>query len=88
MKVTDIRIRLIENEDSKLKAVASVTFDESIVVHDIKIVQGKEGYFVSMPSKKTPDGEYRDLVHPINTETREYLVSELLKAYEKTVKGE
>lgn len=86
MKITDIRIRLIDKEDSKLKAVASVTIDDCIVIHDVKIVQGKEGYFISMPSKKTPDGEYRDLVHPINTETREHLVDELLKAYENAVK--
>ena len=88
MKITDIRIRLVDKEDSKLKAVASVTIDDCIVIHDVKIVQGKDGYFISMPSKKTPDGEYRDLVHPINTETREHLVEELLKAYEKAVKGE
>ena len=72
MKITDVRIRLIDKEDSKLKAVASVTIDECIVIHDVKIIQGKDGYFISMPSKKTPDGEYRDLVHPINTETREH----------------
>ena len=83
MKITDVRIRLVAKEDSKLKAVASITIDECFVVHDIKVIEGKEGYFVSMPSKKTPDGEYRDIVHPINTETREKLIEEILKAYEK-----
>lgn len=83
MKITDVRIRLVTKEDSKLKAVASITIDECFVVHDIKVIEGKEGFFISMPSKKTPDGEYRDIVHPINTETREKIIEEVLKAYEK-----
>ena len=70
---------------SSKKAVASVTIEDSIVIHDVKIVQGKDGYFISMPSKKTPDGEYRDIVHPINTETREQVIAEILKAYEVAV---
>ncbi|MCI5797744.1 MAG: septation regulator SpoVG [Firmicutes bacterium] len=86
MKITDVRIRLVTKEDSKLKAVASITIDECFVVHDIKVIEGKEGYFISMPSKKTPDGEYRDIVHPINTETREKIIEEVLKAYEKAEK--
>ena len=86
MKITDVRIRLVSKEDSKLKAVASITIDECFVVHDIKVIEGKEGYFISMPSKKTPDGEYRDIVHPINTETREKIIEEVLKVYEKTEK--
>lgn len=56
-----------------------MTIDECFVVHDIKIIEGKEGYFISMPSRKTPDGEYRDIVHPINTETREQVVAEVWK---------
>lgn len=83
MKITDVRIRLVTKEDSKLKAVASMTIDECFVVHDIKVIEGKDGLFISMPSKKTPDGEYRDVVHPINTETREKVIEEILKAYEK-----
>ena len=86
MKITDVRIRLVTKEDSKLKAVASITIDECFVVHDIKVIEGKEGYFISMPSKKTPDGEYRDIVHPINTETREKIIEEVLKVYEKAEK--
>ena len=81
MKITDVRIRLVTKEDRKLKAVASITIDECFVVHDIKVIEGKEGFFISMPSKKTPDGEYRDIVHPINTETREKIIEEVLKAY-------
>lgn len=59
MKITDVRVRLVKKDDSKLKAVASVTFDECFVVHDIKIVEGNEGFFIAMPSRKTADGEYK-----------------------------
>ncbi len=83
MKITDVRVRLLDKEGSKLKAVASMTIDECFVIHDIKVIEGKEGYFISMPSRKTPDGEYRDIVHPINTETRELIIKEILSAYEK-----
>ena len=86
MNITDVRVRIVKKEDSKLKAVASITIDDCFVVHDIKVIEGKEGYFISMPSKKTPDGEYRDIVHPINTETREKIIEEVLKAYEKAEK--
>ncbi len=86
MKISDVRVRLVEKDGSKLKAVASITIDECFVIHDIKIIEGKEGYFISMPSRKTPDGEYRDIVHPINTETRELIISAILKAYEKVAK--
>lgn len=86
LKITDVRVRLVEKDGSKLRAVASMTIDECFVVHDIKIIEGKEGYFISMPSRKTPDGEYRDIVHPINTETREQVVAEVLKVFEKAEK--
>ena len=84
MKISDIRIRLVDKEDSKLKAVASITIDDCFVVHDIKIIEGKEGYFISMPSKKTPDGEFKDIVHPINTETREAISAQVIDAYKAT----
>ena len=83
MKISDIRIRLVEKDDSKLKAVASITIDDCFVVHDIKVIEGKEGYFISMPSKKTPDGEYKDIVHPLNTETREMIRDIVLKAFDE-----
>ncbi len=86
MKISDVRIRLVEKDGSKLKAVASITIDECFVIHDIKIIEGKEGFFISMPSRKTPDGEYRDIVHPINTETREQIIRDILKAYETAEK--
>lgn len=82
MEITDIRIRMVENE-SKLKAVASFTIDNAIVVHDVRVIDGNNGLFISMPSKQTPSGEYRDTVHPIDTETRTKLTSAILEAYEK-----
>ncbi|MBO7527237.1 MAG: septation regulator SpoVG [Clostridia bacterium] len=81
MRISDIRVRLVDKEDSKLKAVASFTIDDCFVVHDIKVIEGKDGLFISMPSKKTPDGEYKDIVHPINTETREEISNQILEAY-------
>ena len=81
MKITDVRVRLVKNEDSKLKGVASVTFDECFVVHDIKIIDGPDGFFIAMPSRKGKDGTFIDIAHPINTETREVLVQSVLNAY-------
>ena len=80
MNITDVRIRKIGNE-GKMKAVASVTFDNEFVVHDIKVIEGQSGLFIAMPSRKTPDGEYRDIAHPINSETRERLQSLVLERY-------
>ncbi len=84
MKITDVRMRIVKKEDSKLKAVASVTFDDCFVVHDIKVIEGNEGCFIAMPSRKTADGEYKDIAHPIKTETREELIKTILKAFEET----
>lgn len=85
MKITDIRIRLMEKDDSRLKAVASVTIDDCIAIHDIKIVDGTDGYFVSMPSRKSSRGEYRDIVHPINNEARAELTNAVMEAYKLEV---
>lgn len=82
MKITDVRVRIVKKDDSKLKAVASVTFDECFVIHDIKVIEGTEGYFIAMPSRKTNDGEYKDIAHPIKTETREELIKVILDAFE------
>ena len=82
MKISDVRIRIIKKNDNKLKAVASITIDDCFVVHDIKILEGTQGYFVSMTSRKTPDGQYKDGEHPINTPTREELNKVVLKAFE------
>ena len=81
MKITDVRVRIVKKDDSKLKAVASVTFDDCFVVHDIKVIEGNEGYFIAMPSRKTADGEYKDIAHPINTETRQIVIDEVLNAF-------
>ncbi|MDR0930984.1 MAG: septation regulator SpoVG [Clostridiales bacterium] len=82
MQITDIRVRKI-NSEGRMKAIISVTFDDSIVVHDIKVIQGQEKLFVAMPSRKTPDGEFHDVVHPINSETRTMLEEAILDAYEQ-----
>ncbi|MFA6860658.1 MAG: septation regulator SpoVG [Clostridia bacterium] len=87
MNITDIRIRQVKKEDTKLKAVASITIDECFVIHDIKIIEGREGLFLAMPSRKTPEGEFKDIVHPLNTETRESLRTAILAAYEKEQKS-
>lgn len=86
LNISDIRVRLVNKEDSKLKAVASITIDDCFVVHDIKVVQGAESLFISMPSRKTPDGEFKDIVHPINTATREKICSAIFEAYENAKK--
>ncbi len=88
MNITEIRVRLVKKEDSKLKAVASITIDGCFVIHDIKVIQGTEGLFISMPSRKTPEGEYKDIVHPINTETRESISAQVIAAYEKQLNEE
>ena len=81
MKISDVRIRLVNKEDNKLKAVASMTIDECFVIHDIKIIEATEGAFIAMPSRKTNDGEYKDIAHPLNTETREIIKEAILTAY-------
>ena len=81
MKISDVRIRFVKKEDSKLKAVASITIDDCFVIHDIKVIDGAEGPFIAMPSRKTNDGEFKDIAHPLNTETRENLKSTILTAY-------
>lgn len=81
MEITDIRIRQMTHED-KMKAVVSVTFDNSFVVHDIKIIEGPERLFIAMPSRRTPDNEYKDIAHPINIEMREKLQTSILEKYE------
>ena len=87
MKFSDVRIRLISNDGSKLKAVASITIEDCFVVHDIKVLEGNQGLFVSMPSRKTPDGQFKDVAHPINTATREQLNAVVLEAYEKELQA-
>lgn len=76
MTITDVRVRKI-NSENRMKAIASITIDDVFVVHDIKIIESDNGLFIAMPSRKTPNGEFKDIAHPINTETRE-LIQELI----------
>ena len=82
MQITDVRVRKI-NSEGKMKAIVSVTFDDCFVVHDIKIIEGQNGPFIAMPSRKMPDGEFKDIAHPINTETRALVQEAVFKAYEE-----
>lgn len=82
MQVTDVRIRKITTE-GKMKAIVSVTFDDEFVVHDIKIIEGQNGLFIAMPSRKMGEGDFRDIAHPINSETRNKIQSAIFAQYEK-----
>ena len=84
MNITDVRVRKVAKE-SKMKAVVSITIDNEFVVHDIKVIEGEKGLFIAMPSKKTPDGEYRDVAHPINGEMRAVLQDAILSEYERAL---
>ncbi len=87
MQVTDVRVRMV-SKDSKMKAVVSVTFDNEFVVHDIKVIEGEKGLFIAMPSKKSAEGEYRDIAHPISSTTRDMISNAILEAYDKAVAEE
>lgn len=84
MKITDVRIRKVAKE-GKMKAMVSITIDEEFVVHDIKVIEGEKGLFIAMPSRKASDGEYRDIAHPINSSTRDFIQSMILSKYEEAV---
>ena len=84
MNITDVRVRKI-NAEGKMKAVVSVTFDNAFVVHDVKVVEGMNGIFVAMPSRKTPEGEFRDIAHPISAAAREVIQTAVLKAYQEAI---
>jgi stage V sporulation protein G len=84
LKVTDVRIRKI-TEEGKMKAIVSVTLDDEFVVHDIKIIDGQNGLFIAMPSRKMADGEFRDIAHPINAETRKKIQDAIFEEYEKVL---
>ena len=82
MQITDVRIRKVEKE-GKMKAVVSITIDNEFVIHDIKVIEGEKGLFIAMPSRKSNDGEYRDIAHPINSNTRENLQKLILEKYKE-----
>lgn len=87
MEITDVRIRKIAKE-GKMKAVVSITLDEQFVVHDIKIIDGEKGLFIAMPSRKSNDGEYRDIAHPINSDTRDVIQHIILNEYRNVLDNE
>ncbi len=82
MEVTDVRLRRV-NTDGRMKAIASITIDHEFVVHDIRVIDGNNGMFVAMPSKRTPDGEFRDIAHPITSNTREKIQTAVLTEYHR-----
>lgn len=84
MKITDVRVRKVDS-DSKMRAVASITIDDEFVIHDIKIIDGDKGLFIAMPSRKTGDGEYRDIAHPISSEVRAKMQATIIEAYENSL---
>ena len=85
MEITSVKIRKVEKENSRMKGIASVVVDDSIAIHDIRIIEGDKGLFIAMPSRKTPVGEYKDIAHPINSGTRESIQSLILKKYEEVL---
>ncbi|MEW8973586.1 MAG: septation regulator SpoVG [Tissierellaceae bacterium] len=87
MKITDVRVRKV-TEEGKMKAIVSVTFDDEFVVHDIKIIDGQNGLFIAMPSRKMADGEFRDIAHPINATTRQKIQEAVFSEYEKVLATE
>ena len=87
MNITDVRVRKMTKE-GKMKAVVSITIDDEFVVHDIKVIDGEKGLFIAMPSRKATDGEYRDIAHPINSDTRDKIQKIILESYEKALAEE
>ncbi len=87
MEITNVRVRVVEKENSKMRGFASVTIDNQFVVHDIRILEGDNGLFLAMPSKQTAPGEYRDIAHPINPEARQIFTDAILAEYQKELKN-
>ena len=87
MQITDVRVRKVTKE-GKMKAIVSITLDDEFVIHDIKVIDGDKGLFIAMPSKKSLDGEYRDIAHPINSETRERIQKLILDKYQENIDAE
>jgi len=83
MKISDIRVRLLQKEENKMRAVASMTIEDCFVIHDIRIIEGTKGNFIAMPSRKIANGEYKDICHPIDTETRNSIEAQILEAYDR-----
>ena len=88
MVITDIKVRKLFHDESPMKAVVSVTFDNQLAVHDIKVISAREKLFIVMPSRRNPDGTYRDIVHPINAEFRHYVEDSVLDAFHAALENE
>ena len=87
MKITDVRIRRVDGQ-SRLRAVVSITIDDAFAVHELRIIEGKEGLFLAMPSKEVGEGKFKDIAHPINAETRELVEKTVLEKYAEVLKEE
>lgn len=85
LNITDTRVRLVENSDSQLKAIASIVIDGCFAIHDIKIIEGKDGVFIAMPSRKTAEGNFKDIAHPINSEARAMVKEAIIERYQKAL---
>lgn len=85
LNITDTRVRLVENSDSQLKAIASIVIDGCFAIHDIKIIEGKDGVFIAMPSRKTAEGNFKDIAHPINSEARAIVKEAIIERYQKAL---
>ena len=88
MNITDIRVRKVSSEGSKMRAIVSVTFDDCFVIHDIKVIEGQDKFFIAMPSRKTADGVFKDIAHPITSEMRSEMENKILAKYEEAVNEE
>lgn len=88
MIITDIKVRKVFHDESPMKAIVSITFDNQLAVHDVKVISAREKLFIVMPSRKNPDNTYRDIVHPINAEFRRYLEESVLEVYQQTLENE
>ncbi len=86
MKVTDVRIRRLTQE-GKMRAIVSITLNDQFVVHDVRVIEGNNGLFVAMPSKRTPNGEFRDIAHPINSEARQEIQDSVLEVYKREMES-
>lgn len=84
MNITDVRVRKV-NDEGKMKAVVSITFDDEFVVHDIKVIEGQSGLFIAMPSRKMGEGDFRDIAHPLTSETRNKIKEAIFEEYDKLV---
>ena len=83
MKVTSVNVKKIEKENSRMKGIAEILLDDMIAIHDIRIISGDNGLFIAMPSRKTPTGDYRDIVHPISQEARDIIEKAIVEEYNK-----